>query len=268
MSLRVPHPSIEKNRRIMTSSIHNMSVAEVRKFLNECRKKHVSQTIKTPMYITDVLSNGMAIQEFALKFQQGHHQKRHNKSSQECRNKSETAHGTQSTHGTHSIHKPFGVSQKTFQQIMKSGNDKQSSNLHYDDNDNDYEDVYFSHQLNASDESDESIEISETTGTHGTIEISETTGTSGTPGTSGTVEISETTGTSGTPGTIEISATPGIIDKSETIGTIGTIGKKNSRDIIQPRTSNLSPVPSKKRGRPKKSQPKRNFKSQRNLTEF
>ena len=74
--------SQEKNRRIMTSSISNMTVAEVRKILTECRKKHVSQTQKSPMYITDILSNGMAVQEFALKFQQGHHQKRHNKGSQ------------------------------------------------------------------------------------------------------------------------------------------------------------------------------------------
>lgn len=68
------------NRRIMTSAIDNMSVAEVRKFLGECRKKHTIQTPEHPMYITDVLANGMQLQEFALKFQQGHHQKRHNKS--------------------------------------------------------------------------------------------------------------------------------------------------------------------------------------------
>ena len=70
----------KSNRRIMTSAIDNMSVAEVRKFLGECRKKHSVQTPDRPMYITDVLSNGMQLQDFALKFQQGHHQKRHNKS--------------------------------------------------------------------------------------------------------------------------------------------------------------------------------------------
>lgn len=67
------------NRRIMTSAIDNMSVAEVRKFLGECRKKLTMQTLSHPMFVTDVLSNGMQVQEFALKFQQGHHQKRHNK---------------------------------------------------------------------------------------------------------------------------------------------------------------------------------------------
>lgn len=72
-------PSSQASRRAMTSAIDSLSVAEVRKFLGECRKKHQSQTLHNPMYITDVLSNGMTIQEFSLKFQQGHHQKRHNK---------------------------------------------------------------------------------------------------------------------------------------------------------------------------------------------
>lgn len=67
------------NRRIMTSAIDSMSVAEVRKFLGECRRKYQTQTPNDPMYITDNLPNGMQLQEFALKFQQGHHQKRHNK---------------------------------------------------------------------------------------------------------------------------------------------------------------------------------------------
>jgi hypothetical protein len=71
--------SLQPNRRVMTSAIDNMSVAEVRKFLGECRKKYTSQTLNRPMYITDMLSNDMTIQDFALKFQQGHHQKRHNK---------------------------------------------------------------------------------------------------------------------------------------------------------------------------------------------
>jgi hypothetical protein len=68
------------NKRVMTSAIDSMSVADVRKFLGECRKKYTSQTHENPMYLTDTLTNGMQLQEFALKFQQGHHQKRHNKS--------------------------------------------------------------------------------------------------------------------------------------------------------------------------------------------
>jgi hypothetical protein len=66
-------------RRIMTSAIDGMSVAEVRKYLGETRKGWSAQTLNQPFYITDKLSNGMTMQEFALKFQQGHHQKRHNK---------------------------------------------------------------------------------------------------------------------------------------------------------------------------------------------
>ena len=66
-------------RRIMTSAIDNMSVAEVRKYLGETRKKFDNQSEDNPFFITDVLSNGMTIQEFAFRFQQGHHNKRHKK---------------------------------------------------------------------------------------------------------------------------------------------------------------------------------------------
>lgn len=76
----VNRPYDRTNKRVMTSAIDNMSVADVRKFLGECRKKYTSQSQETPMYLTDTLTNGMQLQEFALKFQQGHHQKRHNKS--------------------------------------------------------------------------------------------------------------------------------------------------------------------------------------------
>jgi len=76
---RYPPPTAS-DRRATTSAIETMSVAEVRKCLSECRKKHQHQTADEPLYITDTLSNGLPVQEFALKFQQGHHQKRHNKS--------------------------------------------------------------------------------------------------------------------------------------------------------------------------------------------
>lgn len=76
-------------RRVMTSAICNMSVAEVRKLLGECRRCHQIQTHETPLFITDTLSNGMQIQEFALRFQQGHHQKRHNKMSKNSQDNSE-----------------------------------------------------------------------------------------------------------------------------------------------------------------------------------
>ena len=132
----------------MTSSITDMTVAEVRKYLNECRKKHVSQTIKTPMYITDVLSNDMTIQDFALKFQQGHHQKRHNKGSQ-CKVEPDMP---------KEVYKPADKLQKT----SKNTQEKAIQNLSNDD----YEHVYFSKQTRESDQSsDECGEIDETTGT-------------------------------------------------------------------------------------------------------
>jgi len=63
----------------MTSAINGMSVAEVRKYLGETRKKWKDQTQESPMYPTDCLTNNMPLQEFSLKFELGHHKKRHNK---------------------------------------------------------------------------------------------------------------------------------------------------------------------------------------------
>jgi hypothetical protein len=60
-----------------------MSLADVRKYLGETRKKWTNQTPTSPFYCTDLLSNGMMIQEFALKFQQGQHKKRHEKNKKE-----------------------------------------------------------------------------------------------------------------------------------------------------------------------------------------
>jgi len=65
------------NRRVMTSAIDGMSVADVRKCLGEVRKQWTQQTVELPFFPTDKLSNGMMIQEFSLRFQKGHHQKRH-----------------------------------------------------------------------------------------------------------------------------------------------------------------------------------------------
>lgn len=69
-------PQNATKRRVMTSAIQNMSVAEVRKCLNEVRKKHKNQTHQQPLYLTDSLSNGMSLQEFSFRFQQGHYLKR------------------------------------------------------------------------------------------------------------------------------------------------------------------------------------------------
>ena len=145
----------EKNRRIMTSSINNMTVAEVRKYLNECRKKHNSQSNKAPMFITDVLSNGMTVQEFALKFQQGHHQKRHNKGIQ-CRPEtSDALHSliqNKNEIGKQQQARNFSAPKKN--QIIPCDDHDNDDN----DNDDDDENIYFSSKLtnNETREGDES----------------------------------------------------------------------------------------------------------------
>jgi CBS domain-containing protein len=67
------------HKRIMTSAIPKMSVAEVRKALGEVRKRASVQTVQCPLFITDMLTDELSIQEFSLKFVCGHHDKRHNK---------------------------------------------------------------------------------------------------------------------------------------------------------------------------------------------
>ena len=68
-----------KPQNIKTSPIPNMTITDFRKYLVEFRKLWTDQTPQHPLYTTMLLSNNMSIQEFALKTQQGHHQKRHNK---------------------------------------------------------------------------------------------------------------------------------------------------------------------------------------------
>jgi len=67
------------SKRVMTSAIPNMTVAEVRKALGEVRKRATAQTPGKPFYITDMLTEKMTMQDFCLKFVCGHHDKRHNK---------------------------------------------------------------------------------------------------------------------------------------------------------------------------------------------
>lgn len=62
-----------------TSAIEQMSITEVRKYKKEMKKKFQNQTQNHPFYITDLLSMGMPIQEFAFRLQKGLHEKRLNK---------------------------------------------------------------------------------------------------------------------------------------------------------------------------------------------
>ena len=62
-------------KRIMTSAIPGMSVAQVRKALGIVRKRATTEL----MYITDLLTDKLTIEQFCLEFVTGHHQKRHAK---------------------------------------------------------------------------------------------------------------------------------------------------------------------------------------------
>ena len=65
-----------------------MSVAEVRKALGEVRRRANLQTVQKPFFITDSLTDFLSIQEFCLKFECGHHAKRHNKGKKPSRSDS------------------------------------------------------------------------------------------------------------------------------------------------------------------------------------
>ena len=71
--------SAKSRKRIMTSAIPDMSVADVRGALAEIRKHAYNQTKERPLRIYEKLSNGMMMAEFCLMFELGHHSKRHNK---------------------------------------------------------------------------------------------------------------------------------------------------------------------------------------------
>ena len=79
VSKAMSEDSRSTTRKMMTSAIENVSVADVRKYLSEIRHQWISQTHSDPFYITSTLSNDMSLQEFAFKFQQGRHNKRHAK---------------------------------------------------------------------------------------------------------------------------------------------------------------------------------------------
>jgi len=69
-----------KRKRVMTSAIEGQSVAAVRKTLNEMRKIWSLHSDNDPVYLTQVLGNGMTVEEFCFKFVLGHHSKRASKS--------------------------------------------------------------------------------------------------------------------------------------------------------------------------------------------
>ena len=76
--------SCKQSRRIITSAISSMSVAEVRRSLCYLRKKW-EDSEEHDFFLVDALcDNGLSIQDFSLKFVLGHHEKRHRKNDEEC----------------------------------------------------------------------------------------------------------------------------------------------------------------------------------------
>jgi hypothetical protein len=64
----------------MTSAIHEMTVADVRKALSLMRKEWAKHSNVKPFFPSYKLTNDLTISEFSFKFVLGHHAKRHAKS--------------------------------------------------------------------------------------------------------------------------------------------------------------------------------------------
>ena len=69
------------SKRVVTSAIPDMTVAEVRRGLDFVRTKwREQQEGGGSFHLSEQLFNGMTVQEFCFKFTLGHHYKRHAKS--------------------------------------------------------------------------------------------------------------------------------------------------------------------------------------------
>ena len=69
------------SKRVVTSAIPDMTVAEVRRGLDFVRTQwREQQESGSPFHLSERLFNGMTVQEFCFKFTLGHHYKRHAKS--------------------------------------------------------------------------------------------------------------------------------------------------------------------------------------------
>lgn len=69
------------SKRVVTSAIPDMSVAEVRRGLDFVRTRwRTQETDNVPFRLSTKLFNHMSVQDFCFKFTLGHHYKRHAKS--------------------------------------------------------------------------------------------------------------------------------------------------------------------------------------------
>ena len=73
---------IEEEEKKMTSAIHNMSVADVRKSLAHMRKEWTKHSCVQPFFPSVYLTDNFTISEFSFKFVMGHHAKRHSKAAE------------------------------------------------------------------------------------------------------------------------------------------------------------------------------------------
>lgn len=69
----------KEDEKKMTSAIHNMSVADVRKALSLMRKEWSKHSCVHPFFPSEKLTENLTVSEFAFKFVMGHHAKRHSK---------------------------------------------------------------------------------------------------------------------------------------------------------------------------------------------
>ena len=67
-------------KRVMTSAIPDMSVADVRKALQKVRKSWQAHDAMNPMTTTVCVTGTMSAGQFCFLFVRGHHLKRHAKS--------------------------------------------------------------------------------------------------------------------------------------------------------------------------------------------
>jgi len=81
------------DKRVVSSSVNDITVAEVRKSLAHIRKMWDSSqndSLVAPMYLSDAIGvRDMSIEDFALKFVAGHHNRRSNKKGQIVRPQTE-----------------------------------------------------------------------------------------------------------------------------------------------------------------------------------
>lgn len=74
------NPAVLKNEeKHMTSAIHEMSVADVRKALSLMRKEWLKHSNVKPFFPSYQLTDELTVSEFSFKFVLGHHAKRHAK---------------------------------------------------------------------------------------------------------------------------------------------------------------------------------------------